>query len=213
MWPSYRSSFLTEDRKTEAGSISVPLILLSLILSSAAISTIGYALVWKSKAALQLRLDRCVDGTAVRLTEIQNRIEASNLRMKVERAAAAAAAVPSFGASLQAVKAVLLAEMAFQEIQRTAWIVAQGVWIVRRGCDGRTDLFLPLPSLHWFRPPPDSVGVQPLEWKSSEAKLEIRLWKGNRFSQGVVEEADGKKLETFSGSGKWRPRWCGKVCH
>jgi hypothetical protein len=183
------------------------------VLSGAAISTFSYALIWNSKAALQLRLDRCVDATATRLTEIQNRIEASNLRIKIERAAAVAAAAPTFGNSLQAVKPVLLAEMASQEIQRTAWIITQGAWIARRGCDQRTDLFMPLPSLHWFRPLPDSVGIQPLEWKAEVGKMDIRIWKGNRFSQARVEEKnDARNDELSSGTGKWRARWCSKTC-
>ncbi len=202
MRSTHGGPFPTGSWKSERGSITVPLLILSVVLSGAAISTLSYAMIWKSKCALQLRLDRCVEATALHLAEIQNRIEASNRRMRIERTAAAAAAGPSFGASLQAVKVILAAEMTLQEVQRTKWLAHQGAWLAERGCDRRSDRFLPLPPLHWVRPPPDGIGFQPLEWRASRVKLEIQIWKGNRFSQARVDGRDAN-----SNGKKWQARW------
>lgn len=160
-------------------------------------------MVWKSKVALQLRLDECVENTSLELEKIQNQIEASNLRMRIERAAAAAAAIPSAGASLESVKPILIAEQALQEILRMKWRTRQLTWIARQGCSGKRDLFLPLPNLKWWRPPDDPVGARPLEWEGEKKSgLEIRLWKSNRFSQSRV--GFGGK----DGNGnRWQANW------
>jgi hypothetical protein len=173
---------------------------------------LGYALFWRSKAALQLRLDRCVESAALELVAIQNAIEAGNLRMKAERAAAQAAAVPTFGASIADAQPILAAEVAAQEFQRVRWRIRQAKWIFSRGCDGKADAAMPLPNLAWARPLADSVGPRPLEWEGRNTRVMIRLWKSNRFSQARV--ARGKETENENAMpstgmlfGKWSTRW------
>lgn len=190
---AYRNSIFTENRPTEVGSVAVPLILLSVVLGGAGFSTLAYATLWRSKVGLQLRLDRCVEKVALDLVGIQNAIEASNLRMKVERAAAAAAAAPSLGGSIEAARPVLAAEVAFQESKRIQWLVRQARWIAERGCDRGSDLFFPLPSLKWTRPPEDTLGPRPLDWDGKNTRIEIRLWRTNRFSQARVARSDEKR--------------------
>ena len=202
---SHGNAFSPEDRSSESGSITIPLLLLSVVLGGAAFSTLGYAMLWQSKAGLQLRLDRCVENVAMELVEIQKAIELGNLRIKAERAAAAAAAVPSMGSSITATQSVLEAEVALQEIQRIRWNIRQTRWIAERGCDGREDLFLPLPNLKWSRPLPDSIGLQPLAWTGNEPRLVIRLWRTNRFSQARV--ARGGKY------GNWNATWIPRTGH
>lgn len=196
----------------ERGSVAVPLLLLSVVLGGAAISSLGYALLWRSKAALQLRLDRCVENAALELVVIQNAIEAGNLRMRAERAAAQAAAVPTFGASIADVQPVLAAEVAAQEFQRARWRIRQAKWILSRGCDGKADAAMPLPNLAWARPVADAIGPRPLEWEGRNTRIVIRLWKTNRFSQARV--ARGKETENENASpslgalsGNWSARW------
>jgi hypothetical protein len=106
------------------------------ILGGAALSTLGYAMLWHSKAALQLRLDRCVEGVALKLVSIQNTIESGNRRLRAERLAAEAAAGPTLGASIADVQPVLAVEAALQEAERLRWRVLQAHWILKRGCDG-----------------------------------------------------------------------------
>src|SRR5262249_37041520 len=115
MWHSCRASFSSLSRQPETGSITLPSLLLVVVLATAMADCLSIALLWRSKMGLQLRLDRCVEKTALSLDSLQSQIEASNTRMKIERAAAVAAALPTAGSSLKAAKAVLTAEMIFQE--------------------------------------------------------------------------------------------------
>jgi hypothetical protein len=204
MWSTYRNTFFTEDRRAERGSVTLPFLLLSVALGSAALGTLSIGLLWRSKVALQLRLDRCVEDAAKELTTVQSKIESSNERMRIERAAAIAAAGPSFGQSLNAVKPALAAEAINQEALRIRWAVRQARWITKRGCDGKGDLFLPLPNLRWERPPPDSIGPLPLTWKAEGKDLEIRIWKKNRFAQAAVERK--RKGITHAWKAKWIQR-------
>ncbi len=198
----YRNTLLTDARKAEVGSISIPLLIVTVILGSALFSSVGYALLWKSKVSLQLRIDTCVEKVSMELLQTQTLIDASNERMRLERLAAAAAAIPTGGGSIEAVKPVLFAERIFQESLRYRWKAKQAEWILRRGCDSRGDLFLPLPSLRWWRPPDDGIGPMPLEWEvGAPSELSIRLWNSNRFSRSVISKG-GK-----DGSRSWQARW------
>lgn len=206
-----RNPLSSADRPSEAGSIALPLLLLSVVLVGAALSTLGYAMLWRSKANLQLRLDRCVEDTARELAAVQNAIEGANLRIRTERAAAVAAAVPTFGGSIRAVQPVLVAEAAYQEAQRMRWLLRQGRWIANRGCDRKGDAFAPLPRLNWSRPPPDGIGPRELVWDGKGPRLAIRLWKANRFSQARVTrsgnpEEEGNAENESPGSPPF-PRW------
>jgi hypothetical protein len=179
--------------------VTVPSLLLIVVLAGGMTASLGVALLWRSKVALHLRIDRCVESAATELERIQGAIESSNARMKAERAAAAAAAIPSGGASIEAAKPVLVAEVVLQESLRMKWRTRQATWIVRRGCDGKPDAFLPLPNLSWWRPPDDPIGPMPLEWKGGKSSgLAIRLWRSNRYSSARV---------AGDGSTHWKARW------
>jgi hypothetical protein len=182
--------------------VTLPLLFLSVVLVGAMLACLSISMLWRAKAALQIRLDACVEKTALELESIQSAIEAGNSRMRIERAAAVAAAIPTAGGSLRAAKAVLTAEMVFQETLRAKWRLRQTSWIFRRGCDGKRDAFLPLPGLEWWRPPEDPVGPMPLEWKGrKESGLVIRLWNANRLSSAFVTTAPD------SGGQKWKAKW------
>lgn len=213
-----RSAFLAADRPAEAGSVGVPLLLLGAVIGTAAFSALGYATLWRSKVNLQLRLDRCVESVARELVQVQTAIEDGNLRIKAERAAAAAAAVPSMGASIEEARPVLEAEAALQEVQRGRWLLRQAKWIAARGCDGKSDAFWPLPNLRWSRKAADAVGPRPLEWDGKDTRLVIRLWRSNRFSQARVTRGDEKEDRNESekrersipaafGRARWKAKW------
>ncbi len=125
--------------------------------------------------------------------------------MQIERAAAAAAAIPSAGASLESVKPILFAEVGIQELLRMKWRARQASWIALAGCDRKGDLFLPLPNLKWWRPPDDPVGALPLAWEGEKKSgLVIRLWKSNRDSAARV------KFGNERGGGnenRWHANW------
>lgn len=205
MWKLHRNTLSPRSWKSERGSISIPLAILISIITGASLFSVGYAILWKSRVALQLRLDRCVEETALELERIQIQIESSNLRMTIERGAALAAAVPSAGASLKAVKPVLIAEEVIQEGLRMKWRLRQATWIAKRGCDQKNDLFLPLPNLGWWRPPEDPVGPRPLEREHGNGSLKIRLWKMNRKS--VAEVFEKNEATSTRPSKPHRSRW------
>jgi hypothetical protein len=197
-----RTALFAENRTSEAGSVTFPLLLLVVVLTGAMLACLSIGLLWRRKVKLQLRLDACVEKTALELESIQTQIESANRRMRIERAAALAAAGPTAGASLRAAKVVLTAEMVYQEVLRAKWRARQALWIAQRGCDRKSDAFLPLPSLEWWRPPEDPVGPSALEWQGSkEGGLAIRLWNGNRFSAARVA------VGTNTLERKWRARW------
>jgi hypothetical protein len=182
--------------------VTLPLLFLSTVLVGAMLACLSVGMLWRAKVKLQLRLDACVEKAALELESIQSAIEAGNTRMRIERAAAVAAAVPTAGASLRAAKVVLTAEMVFQETLRAKWRLRQGKWILQRGCDGKQDAFLPLPSLEWWRPPEDPIGPMALEWKGrKENGLRIRLWNSNRFSSALVA------TNSAPGAKKWKAKW------
>ncbi len=209
-YPS-RNPVSPSPRYSETGSVSLGLLSVVLVLTGAGISALGYGWIARSKMALQLRLDRCVESRIRSVLRIQNQIEASNRRMTIERGAAVAAAIPTGGASIRAVKIALTAEQIFQETLRAKWRAEQATWILRRGCDGRGDLFFPLPALRWWRPPNDPLGPRPLRWEKLKGsggandQLAIRLWKTNRFSQAAFYRTEGP------GDGKWEARWISRA--
>lgn len=182
-----RASLSPASRDAEVGSVTLASLFLTVVLVGAMIACLSIGVLWRAKMNLSLRLDRCVEKTALTLESIQSKIEASNTRMQVTRAAAIAASIPTAGASVRAAKPVLIAEMLFQEALRAKWKAEQITWIARRGCDRKGDAFLPLPSLEWWRPPEDPIGPMPLQWKGSkETGMRIRLWKSNRASAARV---------------------------
>lgn len=193
MRSTYGKTISASTREKERGSITAPFLILAVLLSSAALASLGHSILWKSKVALQLRLDECVEKISLELQKTQNLIESSNQRMRIERAAAIAAAIPSAGASLRAVKPILIIEQVLQEALRMKWRARQATWILRQGCDGKRDLFLPLPNLKWWRPPDDPLGPQALQWKEmKESGLDIRLWRSNRTSQSKVRKNENR---------------------
>jgi hypothetical protein len=184
--------------QSQEGAVSAIALVIITISFLALAGLLNVRIQWRIRVLEQFRLDRCVERKALLLEEIQNRIQNSNLRMFAERAAALAAAIPSAGQSLKAVKPILEAERLWQEIQLASWKIEQTQWILNRGCDRRRDLLLPLPSLKWKRPPPDPLGPSALIWEGSpNEKLRIQLWKLPNYSGAEVNEEKHK----------WQANW------
>jgi hypothetical protein len=164
-------------------------IVCTLVLVFSFLSVLSLAVLWRAQVTTQRRLDRCVQQTAIQLKKIQNGIETSNLRIELERKAIAVAMAVA-PETLPALQMTLNAEVLFQEAQLRLWNLKQVEWISKRGCDGKSDYFFPLPSLSWTRGLPDTIGAQPLEWLGrNQKKLSIRLWKPPRRSSAAVEKA------------------------
>lgn len=184
-------------RLDEKGVVTAPLLILGTAFALAMLALLGLSLRWRYHVQTQRRLDGCVAETARHLREVQRSIESANRRLQIERAALATALAVNPTAA-PPIRLTIQAEAAIQEARRMSWALTQAKWIARRGCDGKTDSFFPLPRLAWRRPPPDALGPRPLEWEPSVKKqLRIRLWRHPRYSAGtVVSESDD-----------WRMRW------
>ena len=183
--------------RSENGAASVLSLVVTAIAFISLAGLMNVRIQWRIRVREQFRLDRCVENKALLLEKIQNRIQTSNLRMFAERAAALAAAIPSAGQSLKAVRPVLEIERVWQEAQIARWRIEQTKWIVKMGCDGKSDHFLPLPPLKWTRPPDDTMGPSALRWSGEKnEKLVIRLWRLPNLSGAEVHEEK-----------KWKANW------
>lgn len=184
--------------KSNRGSISLLSLFIVFIAFISLTALLGLRIQWRVRVREQLRLDRCVEKKAILLSKIQNRIRESNFRMIAERAAALAAALPTGGASLKAVKPILEIERAWQEVQLLNWKIEQAKWITNRGCDRKSDLLFPLPHLKWERLPSDSLGPMHLRWSGPKNEpLKIKLWKHPNFSGAEVHEDQNE----------WKANW------
>ncbi|OFZ56030.1 MAG: hypothetical protein A2428_13835 [Bdellovibrionales bacterium RIFOXYC1_FULL_54_43] len=149
-------------RLGERGSLHAPLLIATLLLTTAGFGIWGVMRSWQNTMKLQLRLDRCVGEAAL---EFRNRlyiIESANTRIRALRIALAAATIkPILKPPL---KVALTIEAARQDYQIARWKLKQADWLLKRGCGKPGDLALPLPAFQWTRLPADPIGQQPLSW-------------------------------------------------
>ena len=153
--------------RSENGAASVLSLVVTAIAFISLAGLMNVRIQWRIRVREQFRLDRCVENKALLLEKIQNRIQTSNLRMFAERAAALAAAIPSAGQSLKAVRPVLEIERVWQEAQIARWRIEQTKWIVKMGCDGKSER--PHPALRYFTSPPYAQTLQTVERQRVEA--------------------------------------------
>jgi hypothetical protein len=185
----------------ETGILQLPLAIALVATAAGSAGAWSFLRQWRGLAELQLRLDRCVAGTALALRRDLDRIEASNRRLKAARAAGAllTAAPPARAAA----RAEAEAEALYQRGLEAAWDARRGAWLARRGCDG-TDLPWPLPSMRWRRAPPDSLGPQPLFWDPAAPRaLRVQLGHPPRHAAAEVRHTGGNgDVRT-----RWKARW------
>lgn len=188
--------------KGQAGSLNIPLALALLALAMASLGTWELLHRWRTLAVLQLRLDSCVGRTAADARDDLSRVGKSNQRMEAVRAAIALVPVPHLRAALDA---ELAAEMALQEGIRLRWDARAAGWLLRRGCDGRNDLPMPLPLFPYDRQPPDSLGPRPSRWGDPrDRELVILLRHSPRVARARVEPENGKEIGNES---SWKATW------
>jgi hypothetical protein len=196
--PRTRDAVRPAFAERERGMISA-----ALVLGVGAIAAAAFGLLFALHrhhrlTRLQLELDTCAGRAALELRATQRAIEGANRRMRAERAAAAATTVllPPAAAAL---KAALTAEVALQDLRRQSWELRRLSWLAAAGC-GTGAAPPPLPALAWHRPPPDSLGPRPLEWRPGAGRrLKITLRHRHRGSAAVVEDR--------SKGGDWRAQW------
>ncbi|MBI3534152.1 MAG: hypothetical protein HY072_01520 [Deltaproteobacteria bacterium] len=95
----------------------------------------------------------------------------------------------------------LSADVMAQEMIVRSWPKNQAQWIAQQGCDNKTDLFVPLPSLSYGIRQFDHLGPKPLKWLPGIPKsLEIQL--SNRPRHAKIEIFGG--VHDYS---SWKARW------
>ena len=197
----------------QGGAILLPLGLVTAFFSVAGIGLWGVMSGWRKTAEIQLRLDSCVAGRALELRDRLTSVGNANLRIKAIRLALVAATLlPEARAALEA---ALKIQVALQDGQVLGWQWWQGLWLARRGCDGRDYPVGGLPDLPWLgREWPDMLGPQPLREKpGGGSEFYIRLAGARkRFSAALVSrfEKSPQNKGAFNDivtTNRWRAKW------
>ncbi len=189
--------------RDETGALHLPLALTFMILSVAALALIGIMRQWRNLTDTQLRLDECVRKASLELRDRNRFVESSNTRMKAIRTLIAGSTVIAPEA-LAALRTALQVEFLRREALLRTWQVKQMTWLARRGCDGKQDFPLPLPSLSWVEEPPDTIGPKPLIWPPEVRKEHtVFLRRGPRRSIArIFVKESGQSYR-----GVWHAEW------
>lgn len=197
----------------EQGFMHVSFAAVLVLCMTSAFFMIGTLVQWRHHVETQLRLDRCVSETAHELRVSLQRTQKLNqiiLVTRVSIAAAQAAYQPEIAAPLQV---ALNLQVAAQEGIQKTWELKCMAWLVKRGCDSKWDLAMPLPSQPWNRAAPDSVGPQALTWEPFGSSgdgsgvgsasgiaqgLKIQTSRSPRFSAALVSGDDNEG---------WKSKW------
>ena len=190
--------------RREAGVLILPLGVALVLLGLMALGTLGFMRNWRKLMETQLRLDRCVGEVALDLRNVQNSLEAANLRMKVLRASIAAATVPSPPVAA-ALKRALELQALLENLTLKKWELRRIKWLVLRGCDSNRDLPRPLPNLPWIHDPPDPIGARPLRWPLGVQKeYYVQLSHSPRHAAASVSK-ERNAVEILKWSARWAP--------
>jgi hypothetical protein len=155
---------------------------------------------WRFHVETQLRLNQCVGKTALQLKSTLFSIENSNSRIKKLRMAIRAAQVAQ-PPLVPALQGALTLQVVQQETELIQWRHTQFKWIRARGCGGWRDRAQLLPTLHYYREPPDLVGPQELKWTGIvPVSLWIKVQNGSRVSGARVYEDN-------ESSSRWKAFW------
>ncbi len=147
----------------------------------------------------QLRLDRCVEKTALDLNRKLNQIENLNRQVKMTRTALLADLEPS---SREVLTAKLIKDAFEQDVLLTLWKKNQMEWLVKQGCESKADLAQPLPLLFFSRTY-DALGPRPLSWpRAREKSLVLRL---NHPPKHAAIKVYGEKNVPLYWQAKWLP--------
>lgn len=155
---------------------------------------------WHDQIRTQRRIDLCVARNSRRLEKTQEEIISANAKIKSLRAAIATASAIQPEA-VPAMRIITQGLAVAQDAKQVQWKIRQGEWLMKRGCDGKMDLPAPLPSLAWWRPPEDVLGVQTLQWQGELPKhFRILLSHSPRYSAAEV-------YSRGTNSSDWDRKW------
>src|SRR4051812_19040280 len=100
------------------GQVMLPMALALAVLALASFGVWGVLRHWRHLVETQLRLDRCVGETALRLRDTVRRVESSNREMRILRESIAAALLTLNTEAIPPLRLALEAELSRQELGR-----------------------------------------------------------------------------------------------
>lgn len=189
--------------QNERGSLLIPFLLLTTIVSVTGFGIWGVMRSWKKQAEIQLKLDQCVGKKAKELQSLLGTLESSNQRMIWARRSAAAAVVLAPEA-LEAIRAELMIELALQEGIRLKWQGEGIAAVLGKNCDELRVLPIRYPLLEWSRLPPDAIGPQAFEWVAPHPEFNLLFKSSSHLSAATVS---GGAKEKANGKNRWLARW------
>lgn len=193
------AGFTELEARQRGGFALLPLAFLAAALATAALGVLGLQETWRRQVEVQLRLDRCAAHAALLLARIQGSISRENQRITLTRAAKATALAAGQGQIAAAASAALEVMARSQDLQRMRWVAAQARLSLQRGCRldplGRYSRPGPLP---WHRPPPDPIGLRPLEWPAKmPSRIAIHFRHQNRSSHAAVRRQESEWIASY----------------
>lgn len=174
------------DQNKSPGFVLLPLALLIVVALLFVAGFFGIYNSWLKSVDLQYRLDKCVANRSLSLEKHLNRIEKMNKAIFALRAAILASVLlPETTSALQS---SLRATVLLQDSIIAKWKLESAAWALKRGCDNKNDLPLPLPQMPWIRDPPDLIGFQALYWPADREKsLKIRILHPPRSAAALIK--------------------------
>lgn len=170
------------------GSSALPLILLGVVLSFSAISTLQLFGSVSENSQLQLKLDRCVGQAASETRRRILRIEAINRMISIFRIMMTVAIFfPKAAAGLQK---VMRAFTFAQDLDRLIWNALHYRILLGLYCDTPSQwlsrLLFRSSGPPYRRPPPDILGPLPLKWTKKKKEVYFRIASDPKISASEV---------------------------
>jgi len=163
---------------------------------------------WRGLTTTQLRLDRCVGATALRIRDDLRALDRDNRAILAARLGIAATmAFPPDDVPFRAALEGLVLD---QERIQLAWNLRRIRWGVDRGCDGGQDWAMPLSEFPFERAPPDVLGPGPLNWAqpppaTGRRLLAVQLTHRPRHARAIVVEGEGNHVISSNWSARFSP--------
>jgi hypothetical protein len=192
--------------KDRRGFLQLPLALLMGIAVITGFSFWALLHQWKGLVDTQLRLDKCTGQIALNMKSDLGKLKSTNTTMLALRASIATAmSVPGAQETVPPLQASLHLVYASQEALRVKWDLKAIQWVMTGGCGVSQDKALPFSPLSWDRPPPDTLGENPIDLESLPDEFHFEAEHLPRRSAAVVERSDKDNDENENGN--WKAHW------
>ncbi len=196
---------VTTQALDQKGVLHIPMALALGIVLMTALGFWGILRQWRGLTSTQLRLDRCVGATALRIRNDLRSLDRDNRAILAARVGIAATmAFPPDDAPFRAALESLVLD---QERIQLAWNLRRIQWGLSRGCDGVQDWAMPLSEFPFERPPPDVLGPGPLNWSlhppTGRRLLAVQLSHRPRHARAIVQEGEGNHVISSNWSARF----------